>query len=644
MGLIDGGDVMKKMIRLAIWTLLFTLLYSCTRIENTISEDLALYPAEIGVNILSEGGTKAYLGDSEGETTPIYWSDDESDEINVKIDGVDYIFKKVGVTESSQSARFRCEAAPAVEAGKTYTATYSSDGFNGVGFYQNGTKSALKDYIDLSSSYTAVEGDTWEDVLFNFEMEHALVKITVKSTVVMNRDVTFELRENVVGEGHGTGVVTSTSSTTRLVYDEVAGCYVSECYFAMEPRSYQDVVLELTVFIDNDVNPFNFSTRTFRYDMSDITMEKNNIYYVEKNIVEDATPPQILNIVKLSGEDNTSTANSYIVNPVEGEDNTFYSIYAKYKGNSTSALDEIGSQIKSVKVLWESDGTNGSIGHGDIITKTLWHNDYIYFDLNVSGKKGNALIGAYDSEENIVWSWHIWVTDTPAAHEYINYSSVHFGTYMDRNLGALTATPGEAGIAGLLYQWGRKDPFLTSGDIASATPNTVASSVLSEDMQWMVIPSSQVVGTVAFATKNPTTFITGVSPNYSWLHTPDISLWGNDKTIYDPCPAGWKVAQSELGVNLGVIFEVDKPVFTFGCGKIPYDRPNLKYAYYPASGHLHFQRGNLEYVSKVGFIWSSTVASNGSSYGFMFDENTAVDFDYKFYSSQGASVRCQKIE
>mgnify|MGYP003417898894 CR=1 FL=1 len=71
---------MKKMIRLAIWTLLFTLLYSCTRIENTISEDLALYPAEIGVNILSEGGTKAYLGDSEGETTPIYWSDDESDD------------------------------------------------------------------------------------------------------------------------------------------------------------------------------------------------------------------------------------------------------------------------------------------------------------------------------------------------------------------------------------------------------------------------------------------------------------------------------------------------------------------------------------------------------------------------------------
>ena len=404
------------------------------------------------------------------------------------------------------------------------------------------------------------------------------------------------------------------------------------------------MVLELTVFIDNDVNPFNFSTRTFRYDMSDITMEKNNIYYVEKNIVEDATPPQILNIVKLSGEDNTSTANSYIVNPVEGEDNTFYSIYAKYKGNSTSALDEIGSQIKSVKVLWESDGTNGSIGHGDIITKTLWHNDYIYFDLNVSGKKGNALIGAYDSEGNIVWSWHIWVTDTPAAHEYINYSSVHFGTYMDRNLGALTATPGEAGIAGLLYQWGRKDPFLTSGDIVSATPNTVASSVLSEDMQWMVIPSSQVVGTVAFATKNPTTFITGVSPNYSWLHTPDISLWGNDKTIYDPCPAGWKVAQSELGVNLGVVFYVGEPVFTFGCGKISYDRSNVNYAYYPASGHLHFQRGDLEYVSKVGFIWSSTVASNGSSYGFMFDENTEVDFDYKFYSSQGASVRCQKIE
>ena len=33
---------------------------------------------------------------------------------------------------------------------------------------------------------------------------------------------------------------------------------------------------------------------------------------------------------------------------------------------------------------------------------------------------------------------------------------------MDRNMGAISASPGNIGALGLLYQWGRKDPFLGS--------------------------------------------------------------------------------------------------------------------------------------------------------------------------------------
>lgn len=38
---------------------------------------------------------------------------------------------------------------------------------------------------------------------------------------------------------------------------------------------------------------------------------------------------------------------------------------------------------------------------------------------------------------------------------------------MDRNLGATTAEPNTVGALGLLYQWGRKDPFLGSASINS---------------------------------------------------------------------------------------------------------------------------------------------------------------------------------
>ena len=40
---------------------------------------------------------------------------------------------------------------------------------------------------------------------------------------------------------------------------------------------------------------------------------------------------------------------------------------------------------------------------------------------------------------------------------------------MDRNLGATSATPGNVGSLGLLYQWGRKDPFLGSSSDFSYT-------------------------------------------------------------------------------------------------------------------------------------------------------------------------------
>lgn len=40
---------------------------------------------------------------------------------------------------------------------------------------------------------------------------------------------------------------------------------------------------------------------------------------------------------------------------------------------------------------------------------------------------------------------------------------------MDRNLGAVSATPGDAGAIGLLYQWGRKDPFVTTSEIGKNT-------------------------------------------------------------------------------------------------------------------------------------------------------------------------------
>ncbi len=78
----------------------------------------------------------------------------------------------------------------------------------------------------------------------------------------------------------------------------------------------------------------------------------------------------------------------------------------------------------------------------------------------------NALIGAYDENKDLLWSWHIWgVGDYAIADSVLTDTWVVGETgkskyvFMDRNLGAYSCLPGSASF-GLLYQWGRKDPFI----------------------------------------------------------------------------------------------------------------------------------------------------------------------------------------
>ncbi len=110
---------------------------------------------------------------------------------------------------------------------------------------------------------------------------------------------------------------------------------------------------------------------------------------------------------------------------------------------------------RTAEVLWESFGSSSSLAAGALIKSVLYKDGYICFKTNDYFKEGNAVVAAKDESGKILWSWHIWMTDQPQEHIYINDA----GTLMDRNLGATSAAPDEYSV-GLMYQWGRKDPFI----------------------------------------------------------------------------------------------------------------------------------------------------------------------------------------
>ena len=56
----------------------------------------------------------------------------------------------------------------------------------------------------------------------------------------------------------------------------------------------------------------------------------------------------------------------------------------------------------------------------------------------------------------ILWSWHIWYPEAEVA----GIASKTGYEVMNMNLGAMRNTAGDVSSYGLLYQWGRKDPFV----------------------------------------------------------------------------------------------------------------------------------------------------------------------------------------
>lgn len=334
----------------------------------------------------------------------------------------------------------------------------------------------------------------------------------------------------------------------------------------------------------------------------------------------------------------SSTANCYIVSK-----RGLYKFPA-VKGNS----DESVGDVVSASVLWESFGTDEDIVPGDLIAVVSYDDGNIIFETAAPFREGNAVIAAKDASGNILWSWHIWLTDEPQGQEYNNNA----GVMMDRNLGATSAAPGDVGALGLIYQWGRKDPFLGSSSIISNT----------EPESTIIWPSTVVsdssTGTIDYTISHPTTFIALNSNNTDWLYSGDSSIdytrWQHFKTIYDPCPAGWRVPEGGYdGVwatasgedqwrnesdfdftNYGMDFSVtDK---TLG-SSVP--------IWYPASGNRLADSGSLSRVGGRGYYWSiyKRISSSDRQYApiFELDDGGAVYPADAFGSrALGLSLRC----
>ena len=337
---------------------------------------------------------------------------------------------------------------------------------------------------------------------------------------------------------------------------------------------------------------------------------------------------QDLNMAAATDLSSSASANCYMIS------NSGLYKFKTVKGNSDISV----GNVASASILWETFGTSTSPEYFDLVSGFCYKDGYIAFQTADAFKEGNAVIAAKDADGNILWSWHIWFTDQPQAQVYNNNA----GTMMDRNLGATSANPGATSALGLLYQWGRKDPFLGSSSIWG--DNEAKSTIA-----WpSTVSSDSSNGTIEYATAHPTTFITYNRKNYDWYYTGDSSTdntrWTTSETaksIYDPCPAGWRVPDGDSNgiwskagfddttydsTNQGMSFSISSPSTTW----------------YPVSGYRDYSDGSLSYVGFNGYYWSASPFNNGS-YSLAFNLNGYVSPSYNESRASGFSVRCLQV-
>ena len=211
-----------------------------------------------------------------------------------------------------------------------------------------------------------------------------------------------------------------------------------------------------------------------------------------------------------------------------------YSIPVVWKGESGERIAPA-----AVELLWQSPG-------GMLQSVQMMDDEHVSF--HVPGNDGeivpgNALLAARNAAGEVLWTWHVWVTDS-APREVDGY--------MDRNLGAAYArhetTTEILRSYGTYYQWGRMTPFVGpyAYNCSSAMDAYMYTSTTSERKLLAYEPATAATGTADYAVSHPLVYLLGTEESgYDWHFTHDDTLWSaSSKSLYDPCPKGWRVADS----------------------------------------------------------------------------------------------------
>lgn len=288
-----------------------------------------------------------------------------------------------------------------------------------------------------------------------------------------------------------------------------------------------------------------------------------------------------------------------------------------------------------------------------------------YVVVHPGGGRGNAVVILYEDMDGVEgytkdvdvirWSWHIW---NGGYYPYGVYPASNIAAtgngqkWMNRNLGATSNLSSTDNLAthGLFYQWGRKDPQPSMGRsysapaLSSTSPHYTPSYV--HGVYFSSAPHSE-VSNLGGATSHPLIrpYDTYDITQANWYtndrtSTAYYALWGatgvgvttpNAKSVYDPCPEGYKVPYYGAYGTADFTAPVSN---SYGLTLSSYG------GYYPLTGYRYASGMTGYMMGSSGQYWTATMFGGNNAYSLGMGNSGSVLVSNRGVVSTGRAVRC----
>lgn len=237
---------------------------------------------------------------------------------------------------------------------------------------------------------------------------------------------------------------------------------------------------------------------------------------------ENTNIQQPLNGVDMDADETYGGGNCFVIPMSQTETLRYY--FDPTKEGQTN--DPIGTTVTASdharKAMLMHENTE------DMLTDIAYYPKEQKIAFNIEkGKTGSAIVAITDGVDNVLWSWHIWVTEDNSF-----MTETQSGEYMDRNLGAKckAVRGGATSDFGVRYQYGRHTPAL----------------------QWYSSSYSEYVLYYAEALQHSHQFIK--TRDNEWIgpegEATSKKLWTGDNLLkYNPAPKGWTIPDTDKFID-----------------------------------------------------------------------------------------------